>query len=107
VEGYDNRGHMVWYGDVNYIHNLYLFLLFKLGLIGTVAVLAALALWIGWAIRSTLRLPHGERRAFLAATAAIWIGYCVWALTSPELIDFSMAPLFGLLVAASADAGEA
>ncbi len=99
VDGFDNRGHWVHYGDVNYIHNWYLFLLFKLGFVGSVLVLGALIGWIGWTVRSIGRVADTEARAFLVAAAAAWVVYAVWSLTSPEILDFRMAPLWGWLLA--------
>jgi len=103
VHGFDSRGQWVWYGDTNYIHNFYLFLLYKLGIVGTLLVLSALVLWAGWTLRRALGTDDREARAFLAAAASAWIGYCVWSLTSPEILDFRMAPLWGLLIAATAE----
>jgi hypothetical protein len=101
VHGFDDRGNRVWYGDTNYLHNFYLFLVYKLGLVGTVLVLLALGLWIAWTLRQALAEQDPRRRGFLAAAATAWLAYCVWSLTSPEILDFRMAPLWGLLLAAS------
>lgn len=99
VEGFDNRGNWVYYDEVNYIHNWYLFLLFKLGIVGSVLVLGALVGWIFWSVRGTARACGSEARAFLAAAAGAWIVYSVWSVTSPEILDFRMAPLWGWLLA--------
>lgn len=85
--------------DLNYIHNFYLFLLFKLGLAGTLAVLAALGLWIRWLGQSCLRTPPGPRRALLAALTAAWVGYALWSLASPEILNFRLAPIWGWTLA--------
>lgn len=90
----------------NYIHNFYLFLLFKLGIVGALAVAAALCLWVGSAWRGALTAEPGERRAFLAAAAAAWAAYLVLALSSPEIINFRVSALLGLLLAATAGSRE-
>lgn len=100
--GYDSLGNWVFYDRVNYIHNFYAFLIYKLGLIGGGMVLAALLLFSTHLIRSTLKHPQGAERTFFAAASAAWIGYCVWSVASPELINFRTAPLWGLTVAATA-----
>lgn len=99
IDGFDNRGHWVHYDDVNYIHNWYLFLLFKLGLVGTVLVLGTMAWWVFHLVRAFRREADSNTRAFLAAAAAAWIVYAVWSVTSPEILDFRMAPLWGWLSA--------
>lgn len=101
IDGFDNRGHWIHYDDVNYVHNWYLFLLFKLGIVGSVLVLGALTGWIVWTVRRSCRAADPEARAFLAAAAATWIVYAVWSLTSPEILDFRMAPLWGWLLSVS------
>ncbi len=80
----------------NYIHNAYMFLLYKLGIVGTLLVLGAAATWLlrPWAQRR--RLPDG------AAATAVWVTVLTWSVACPELIDFRVAPLLGLLVAATA-----
>lgn len=100
----------------NYIHNFYVFLLFKLGWVGALAVLAALVLWTGQAWHACRRAPRGEARPqaearpqdearyFLAAAAAAWPAYAVLAVSSPEILNFRVAPLLGLLLAATAGA---
>ncbi|MCB1036280.1 MAG: hypothetical protein KDD47_20820, partial [Acidobacteria bacterium] len=82
--------------ELHYIHNFYAFLLFKLGLVGGLMLLAGVVVWV----RALLRRrgsPEGGMEA--AALAAIWLSYLVWALVSPEILDFRLAPLFGLLLA--------
>ncbi|MBZ5588827.1 MAG: hypothetical protein LAO05_09710 [Acidobacteriia bacterium] len=100
--GYDRTGNIVGFENPNYIHNFYVFLLFKLGFAGLVAVGAALFLWILVPAISALRLTAGDpRRVFLAAHAAVWFGYSVWSLAAPEILDFRLAPLWGFLLAAA------
>lgn len=99
IEGFDNRGNWIYYDEVNYIHNWYLFLLYKLGIVGLILVLGALIGWIVWTVRSIGRADDPEGRAFLVAAAGAWIAYSVWSLTSPEILDFRMAPLWGWLLA--------
>jgi len=83
--------------DVHYIHNFYLFLLFKLGLVGSTLVLAALGLWgLSVAILARSASPGLDKRLSLALLAA-WLAYCVWSISSPEILDFRIAPLWGLL----------
>jgi hypothetical protein len=105
ASGFDNRGNWVHFSEVNYLHNWYLFLLYKLGVVGAVAMLAAIALWL----RRSAALAVSGGEAGTAATA-IWLGTLVWSLTSPEIIDFRVAPLLGWMVAvvlSGNDAGDA
>ncbi len=98
-------GERVLVHEASYVHNFFLFLLYKLGLVGTVGALASLALFM--AVPFTARRARTgceiERR-FLAACSAAWVGYLVWAVASPEIIDFRVAPLLGLLVGCAAGA---
>jgi O-antigen ligase len=90
-------------GDsTNYVHNFYLFLLFKLGLVGTVLVLAAFALWCRYLLVALLARRAGTpARVRLAAALAAWLAYLLWSVSSPEILDFRIAPLWGLLLAAA------
>lgn len=97
--GKDNQGNVMVFERPNYIHNFYLFLLYKLGVVGTVLVLAALAAFFVIPARAALRMQRGARRSFLAAAAAAWLAYAIWSVACPEILDFHMAPLWGLLVA--------
>ena len=102
ADGYDGHGRVIHFDRPNYIHNFYLFLLFKLGILGTLTVLAALLLWIATPAVAAVRLPPGDpRRVALAACAALWVGYSVWALAGPEILDFRLATVWGLLLAAT------
>jgi len=101
--GYDSRGNVVRYDRLNYIHNFYLFLLFKLGALGSLAALIAFALWLVTAVRGARARPPGTAdRWFLAAAAASWVTYLAWSVAAPEILDFRLAPVWGLLVAATA-----
>lgn len=103
--GYDNRGNIVRYERPNYIHNFYLFLLFKLGVLGTLAVVTALAMWVWTAANGARAQPTGTAdRWFFAAAAAAWITYLAWSVAAPEILDFRFAPVWGLLVATTARA---
>jgi hypothetical protein len=101
--GYDNRGNIVRINRPNYIHNFYLFLPFKLGALGTVEVLAALGLFVLAAVRGARVQPTGSpERRFMAAAAAAWITYIAWSAAAPEILDFRLAPFWGVLVALTA-----
>ena len=100
--GRDVDGSRIIVERPNYIHNFYIFLLFKLGLVGMAAVIVALVLWTRAPLSHLRNIPRGEpERAFLAAVVAAWVGFMVWSLASPEILDFRMAPLWGFLVGAS------
>lgn len=99
--GFDNRGNWIYYDDVNYIHNFYLFLLYKLGAVGGLLAVVALLLWLGHAVAARRAAGDEWGRAFAAAAATAWAAYCAWSVTSPEILDFRMAPLWGLLVASA------
>lgn len=91
---------------VNYIHNFYAFLLFKLGVVGGLGVLAALGIFGVQAWRKARR-ADGEERWLLAAAAGTWPAYVVLAISSPEILNFRAAPLLGFLVAAMVAASSA
>ena len=96
---FDGGGRIV-VPTASYIHDLYLFLLFKLGVVGAVA-LAGLGLIVGWMVRSAMAVRGSfDRQWLLAGAAAGWFAYLVWGVTSPEIYDFRLAPLWGALVAA-------
>jgi hypothetical protein len=101
IDGFDSSGRLVHYGDVNYIHNFYLFLLFKLGVVGGALALGAILACTIWTVRAARAAHADSERAFLCATAVAWITYLVWSVTSPEILDFRMAPVWGLILAAS------
>lgn len=97
--GWDNRGHWVHYEDVNYIHNFYAFLLYKLGVVGGGLVLAALALWLVWGVKRARGAERSLERACVAAGTAALIAATLWSLSSPVFLNFRLAPLWGLLLA--------
>lgn len=88
--------------DLHYVHNFYLFLLFKLGLVGTLAVLAAFAAWLSWLLAATRAAAPGRSRALLAALFAAWLAYAAWSVVSPEILNFRLAPIWGLTLALGA-----
>ncbi len=101
--GYDSHGQVQRFNSPNYIHNFYLFLPFKLGLVGTVEVLAALGIWLWVAVAGARMQPVGTAvRLFFAGAAASWITYILWSAAAPEILDFRMAAIWGMLAAATA-----
>ena len=97
---WDEHGHRIDIPTANYLHNFYVFLFFKLGLAGA-AALAGLLLVAGWTWRAAIARRSTADGATLAAAAACWLAYLVWSVTSPEILDFHTAPLWGALVAAT------
>lgn len=94
------EGRRIVRSEASYIHNLFLFLAFKLGVAGLVA-LAGLLLLAGW---TGLPIYRGKRRGMhgywiFAAAFSVWVAYLFWGVTSPQIYDFRVAPFFGLLVA--------
>ncbi len=90
--------------EFHYIHNLYAYLLFKLGLIGGGALLAAIFIWLFYLLG---RRRHADGMGWEAgALLAIWCAYLAWGLTSPEILDFRLAPLFGMLLVALSPDGR-
>jgi len=102
TDGFDNRGHWIHYDEVNYLHNWYLFLLYKLGIISGLGILICTAVWMWLIFKQIVDNRRGSpSRAFPAAALASWICYLIWSLTSPEILDFRMAPIWGFLLAAT------
>lgn len=103
VDGFDNRGNWIHYDSVNYLHNWYLFLLYKLGVVGGAAMLAAFLWWVVWGFKTALR-SSSETRWVFAATGSALAVHLVWSVTSPELLDFRFTPVWGWLLASAVSA---
>jgi len=100
--GFDNRGHWIHYSAVNFIHNFYLFSLYKLGLLGLIAVCGALLSWMLFLILLLRRGLAEPVRSFVLACLVAWLGFAVWSLAAPEILDFRLAPLWGLMIGVAA-----
>jgi hypothetical protein len=97
---WDAAGRSVRRPNASYVHNLYVFYAFKLGAAGALA-LAGLLTIVGWTLRQAWSRREVPLRWWLpAGAAATWLAYLLWGLTSPEVVDFRIAPLLGALVAA-------
>lgn len=80
---------------LHYVHNFYLFALYKLGLLGSLLALGGGALWTASALLASR--CRSAASAFAAAAAAAWLAYWLWSVSSPEILNFRLAPLWGLL----------
>jgi len=93
-------GRQVTVPEASYIHNFYLFLGFKLGIAGA-AALGGLLLLASWIVGRVLR---GRDRGGLiwlpAGVGAAWGAYLAWGVTSPEIYNFRVAPIWGTVLAA-------
>lgn len=98
---WDDEGQRVRASEASYIHNFYVFLFFKLGLFGLLALGGLLAI-TAWTVHRSRR----TRAWAPAAAAAAWVAYLLWSVSSPEILDFRLAPLWGVLVAISARGAE-
>ncbi len=99
---WDDQGRRIAVGEASYIHNFYVFLGFKLGIVGGAALVGLVAV-LTWAWREALRRhqPAPDRAA--AVTLAVGLAsYLLWSVTSPEIYDFRVAPLWGILVSVAA-----
>lgn len=93
-------GRQVTVPKASYIHNFYLFLAFKLGVAGA-AAFAGLLLLAFWILESAIRARReGGATWLLAGVGAAWGAFLVWGLTSPEIYNFRVAPLWGAVIAA-------
>jgi hypothetical protein len=102
---WDDDGHRALAKSASYIHNYYIFLAFKLGLAG-LAALGGLLLVVGWTASRAFaarRSTEAGSAWFLAAAASAWAAFLLWSVTSPEILNFRMAPIWGALIAASCD----
>jgi hypothetical protein len=106
VIGLDREGAASAWHPTNYVHNFYLFLPVKLGIVGGAGVLGALVLWVAWTVRAARGCRREPQRTFLIAASAVWIAAAAWNLACPEFIDFRLAALWGLLIAACVNAAD-
>ncbi len=96
IPSFDDHGERIVLERTNYLHNFYLFLVLKLGIFGLLPFAAILVF-----IVQARQL--GQKGAWLGrATTATWLAYALWSVTSPEILDFRRAVLWGLLIAACA-----
>jgi len=102
---YDERGDRIFLPTASYIHNFYLFLAFKLGVAGLVALAALLGFVLWSAAQASRRARSPDDRWVSAATAVVFGAYLVWGVSSPGIIDFRVAPLLGAMLAASQAGG--
>lgn len=99
---WDDQGRRTTVPIASYIHNFYIFLAFKLGLVGGPLALAGLLAVLAWALREGVRRAGGERgRWAVTALGVGLVAYLVWSVVSPEIYDFRVAPLWGVLIAAA------
>ncbi|NWG00186.1 MAG: hypothetical protein HXY19_04525 [Thermoanaerobaculaceae bacterium] len=101
--GWSDTGRRVFVDRPNYIHNFYAFLLLKTGFVGSAAVLAALGLWFEALRRAARRASEPTSRWLATAVLVGLVAYSVWSLVCPEILDFRIAPLWGLLLGALSD----
>ncbi len=97
---WDSGGRRILAPTTSYLHNFYVFLGFKLGFGGIVA-LAGLLMIAGWTWRAARRARDEGGSPMLAAAAACWCAYLAWSTTSPEIINAHTATLLGALLASS------
>lgn len=88
-----------WSSDV-YIHNSYLWMLAKLGLIGFILFSTTLALSLRTALRAIRIAPPGPDRAVLVALAACVVATLVAAVFGPLLNMDNMTPFVAFALAA-------
>ncbi len=97
---WDEAGRRITVPAASYLHNFYVFLLFKLGAAG-LAALAGLLAVVAWTVAAGVRrYRSGGDGWFELSAAAAWGAYLVWSVSSPEIYDFRIAPLWGALIAA-------
>jgi hypothetical protein len=100
--GYDIHGQLVKVENPNYLHNFYAFLAYKTGFVGLLTVLASFVMW-AWGLHRCAR--HSEDPfdvAFHGAASAAFLGYALWSLVAPEILDFRNAPIWGAVLGAAA-----
>ena len=103
---WDFEGRRVLVPTASYLHNFYVFLGFKLG-VGGVVALAGLLMVAAWTWRAARSARDAGGSPALAAAAACWCAYLVWSATSPEIINAHTATLLGALTASAlADAAR-
>jgi|GEM_PF-1373424 len=98
VWGWSDTGQRVFVDQPNYIHNFYAFLLFKTGVVGAAAVLAALGCWLAALHRAARTAAEALPRHLARAACAALAAYAVWSLVCPEILDFRVAPLWGFVL---------
>lgn len=98
---WDAEGRRISLPEANYIHNFYLFLLFKLGAGGIFVVVALISFAMGWTTRLR-RLDGGSAFWLQTAALAVFASHLLLSVSSPALLSFRLAPVLGLLIGACA-----
>ncbi|HEV2776016.1 MAG TPA: O-antigen ligase family protein [Solirubrobacteraceae bacterium] len=87
---------LIVYGRSNFIHNAYLYLPLKFGLVGFMAALALL-FGLGWAVARGFRVAYRSGAVWDATHAATFAGLCAASVTAPILVDPVYAGMAGAI----------
>ena len=85
--------------DFHYMHNLYLLVGFRLGLIGLGAFLWILYSYFRESVRGYRRMPAGLRKALAAGLIAGVAGEAVLSMTSPTILNHPTSALIACVMA--------
>jgi len=85
--------------DYHYMHNLYLLVGFRLGLVGLVTLLWVLYSYFRESIRTYGRMPAGLRKALAAGLIAGVAGEAVLSMTSPTIVNHPTSALIACVMA--------
>lgn len=85
--------------DFHYMHNLYLLVGFRLGLVGLVTLLWILYSYFRKSIRGYRRMPAGLRKALVAGLIAGVAGEAALSMTSPTILNHPTSALIAGVMA--------
>jgi O-Antigen ligase len=85
--------------DFHYMHNLYLLVGFRLGLVGLVSFLWILYSYFRESIRGCGRMPAGLRKSLVAGVIAGVAGEAVLSMTSPTILNHPTSALIACVMA--------
>jgi O-antigen ligase len=85
--------------DFHYMHNLYLLVGFRLGLIGLATFVGILYFYFRESIRGYRKMPAGPRKALVAGLIAGVAGEVVLSMTSPTILNHPTSALTACVMA--------
>jgi O-antigen ligase len=85
--------------DHHYIHNIFLMVSFRMGIIGLLLFCGILYNYFRMAIKVCVRLPNGSSRALVAGLIASVLGQLALSMTWPTILDHPTAGMTACAVA--------